>query len=156
VETITGLKKIDGGLIEGAAEECDADRVGVLFEFGLPVPRHRGVGVQLVQSLTVPNGALPDRKMRQVTVQRQRVGGVGLKFDRIRSGGVSGIDQSDGLIVIMVVIGRDLRNHIDGMAIADRTVVDSESHDAGEDNIWGICREPLMDTNKHGCFVRNR
>jgi hypothetical protein len=77
-----------------------------------------GLLIKIVQAAAVPQPAL-DNELRTTMIDGQRIGGVGLQLDRIRTGRFGCIHQRDRPPEIPVVVSGQFRNHVRRMAPAD-------------------------------------
>jgi hypothetical protein len=98
-------EELDGAGIKRRGKEGHAQVAGGCFELGLPVPGSIGLAVQVVEGAAGPNGASADAKVLAVRVDGQGVGLVGLELDGIGTGVVSGAQDLERLIEILVVVG---------------------------------------------------
>jgi hypothetical protein len=72
-----------------------------------------------VKNAPVPQRAARNPKTLFVTAQRDRVGRVGLELDRIRAGVLGGAKNPDRLIEVLIVVGGEFGNEINGLATSD-------------------------------------
>ena len=79
-----------------------------------------------MKNAPIPQRAARNPKTFFVTAQRDRIGRVGLEFDRIRAGFLGGAKNPDRLIEILIVIGGKLGNDVNGTAVSDLAACEFE------------------------------
>ncbi len=108
-------------------EKIQAQIVGHLFELGLPIPGRIGLAVQLVQRAAIPKRAPSDAELFAIARDRHGVRSVGLQLDRIRTRVFGGLNDANRLIEVLVVIGGELSNNVDGAARPDSVFADVQA-----------------------------
>jgi SAM-dependent methyltransferase len=79
-----------------------------------------------VKDAPVPQRASGNSKTFFIAAQRDRIGGVGLEFDGVRSGIFGGMNDAYGLIKLLVVIGGEFGHDVNGAAVADLAACEFE------------------------------
>src|SRR5512146_1646101 len=96
----------------------------MLLQFAMPLPRCECLGVKVVQSSAIPNRAAANLERRAIAADGDGIRGVGLELDGVRAGFFRGVDQPDGLLQILIVVCRQLRHDVQGMAGTDTVIAD--------------------------------
>ena len=117
------FQHVYGGEIKGGAENRDALFAGVVKQGGVPVPRHMGFLIELVQALPAPQAAVY-HEFGSAGGQGDGVGGVALDFDGICAGGFGFFYDFEGGLQAAVVVGGHLGNDVGRMGGADFAAVD--------------------------------
>ena len=118
------FQKIHCGRVKRAGKQIHAQIIRHLLELGLPFPWGVGLAVEIVQRTAIPQGASTDAEVFPVAGDGDGVGGVGLQFHRIRPRLLGGVDNAHRLFEILVVICRELCDHVDGSAVTNRAIAD--------------------------------
>jgi hypothetical protein len=86
---------------------------GTLHNRRVPLPRGMRFGVELIELATVPQTlGIIDDKARRAQIERHRVGGIGLEFDRIRTRSRSGINNRESSVERLIVVAGHFGNQI--------------------------------------------
>ena len=118
------FQKIDRRLVERARKKCQAQFVRDGLEFRLPLPWHRCFAVEIVQVAVFPDRAMADPEMLFLRIDRDRVRGVCLHFDRIRARRPRGADELNRGVEIVLMIRGELGDHVNWMPGADGPALD--------------------------------
>src|SRR6187397_803744 len=105
----------------------------------VPFPRRLCLAVELVQTPSVPQAAL-DPKARPVMVERDRVRGISLQLNRVGTGLLCSLDETQRTAEIAIVVAGKLGNHIRRMARTDRAPVNLE---LAHHHVVRVCRAIL-------------
>jgi hypothetical protein len=79
---VQALQQVDGRVIERAGEDRDAHLACMLKQRLMPLPRHVGFRIEIMQGASIPQ-ASPTAEVRCLGVQRDRVRPIGLQLDSI-------------------------------------------------------------------------
>ena len=100
--------------VKGGGKALQSQTVRLLHQLRLPVPWSVGFLIQLMKRGAVPYGSFVDLKIRGIAVQGDGVGSIGLQLDGVRSGLLRGMDDFDGPMVVLQVVGRHFRHDENG------------------------------------------
>src|SRR5712691_5323114 len=87
----------------------------------MPFPRSVSVAIEVVECAPVPEYPTPNLETLARTRYGNRVGSVGLKLDRIRTGFFGGLHYPNRLIEPLTMIRRHLCDHINRTACTQLT-----------------------------------
>ena len=132
---VHGRHEIHRRGIEGGGKAFHSQPVRFLHQLRLPLPGSISLLVQPVEGGSVPDGSLVDLKIGGIAVQGDGVRGIGLQLDGIRSGFPRRMDDLQGSVVVLEMVGRHFRHD------EDRTVF---PYGAGADGKRSIHEASLL------------
>ncbi len=97
-----------------------------MLQLGLPFPGRVRFAVEVVKSAAVPKRPSADFEVFAIAANRNRVGSVGLKLDRVRPRFLGGVNDADGSIVVLIMIRGKLGDDVNGIARSDLSRADAE------------------------------
>ena len=116
-------EKRDRAGVKGRREAIEAELARVGKERRVPLPRRRGFLINVVEPLALPGRSPADAKSIAVTVECQRVGGVSLKLDGVGSSAARRFNDLHRTFEFLMMICRQLGDHISALAHADSLAV---------------------------------
>src|SRR5690606_23222188 len=96
----------------------------------MPVPRHVGLLVQLIQRLAVPQPTV-DLKLFRVAIQSDGVGGIGLQLDRIRPGFLGFLNDFQRGLQAAIMVGGEFGDDVGCRVAGDTTPGNSDVGNGG-------------------------
>src|SRR3989344_5827771 len=124
------FKKVHGGFVKRRREKNKSELFGKLFKLRLPVPGRISAFVKLIKI-----GAFPicrsiittEKKPFFVGINSKRIGSVSLKLHRIRSRFSRRLNESNRLLILLAMIGRDFRDKKSGAILTNFSITDFKS-----------------------------
>ena len=100
------------------------------LQLRLPLPRRERFAVQVVKDLAGPDRALFNLEIAAITLNGNRIGGVGLQFHRISTGFGGCVNKPKRLLFVLIMIRRKLGDDISRMSRPDLSSVNLDRLDA--------------------------
>src|SRR5277367_3121746 len=94
--------------------------IGDRFKFWLPLPRRERFLIEIVKSAAITQRSSRNSKAFFVAPECDRVSGVGLELDCVRTRILRRMEYLDCLIEILIVIGGKFRNDVNRSARSNR------------------------------------